>query len=113
MYAKEFVRTHVFPLVAGGFPSLKLASPASTLTGEERAGNPAARIKNSKECLKGENGSMIISWPPLSLLTGYIGSRWHNLTGSIYYQMFVLKFKASHFHPCLYPRGQEAGLKQP
>lgn len=58
MYAKHFIKTHRFPLVAGGFPStfptLKLALPASTLTGEEKAGNPAARINNSKERLRGE-----------------------------------------------------------
>jgi len=40
-------------------------SPASTLIGKERAGNPAARI-NNKTCLKGELGTMITAWLPLS-----------------------------------------------
>lgn len=117
MEAKEFIRTHVFPLVAGGFPStflsLELASPASTLIGKERSGKPAAGINNNKECLGGKTGNMITVWPPLSFLRGHTASRWHSLTGNIYCQTLILKFKANHFHPYLYPRGQEAGLKQP
>lgn len=58
-----------------------------------------------------ESGNMIILWLPLSLLTGYTVRSWHSLTGNIYCQMFILKFKANHFHPYLYPRGQEAVLK--
>lgn len=49
MYNNEFIRTHIVPLAAGGFSptfsSLKLASPASTFTEEERDRNPAARTE--------------------------------------------------------------------
>lgn len=75
----------MFFLVVGGFFFFKLVLLVSILIGEERVGNLVVRIKNSKECFKGENGSMIILWFFLSLLIGYIGSRWYNFIGSIYY----------------------------
>lgn len=69
--------------------------------------------KEQRGVSHGESENMTTLWPPLSLLTGYTASRWQSLTGNIYCQMLILKFKANHFHPYLYPRGQEAGLKQP
>ena len=41
--------------------------------------HPAARI-NNKTCLKGELGTMITAWLPLSQLRSHTASRWHSLT---------------------------------
>lgn len=85
----------------------KLASLANILIGEERVGNRAARINNSKECLRGESGNMIILWLPLSLLTGYTAS-----VGGVSQETFIVSCSSSNskliiFIPTYTPEGRK------